>query len=87
MEKKYIKKSGFKYLSEAKRFSKMYALLIMYQISQIDSDVNTEAGWLTTSINRDWAYKELLKLNIPNGFQYLGSFDEALKWFLKNCRK
>jgi hypothetical protein len=78
--------AGFRSVREAKRFSKMYSLMMIYQNGQIDCDINLDAAMLVTDYNRDWAYKELLKMGIPNGFQYIGSFDDALRWFFKSCR-
>lgn len=76
--------SPFNSAREAKKFAKMFSLLMIYKNGQIDCDINPDAATLVTEYNRDWAYKELLKMKIPNGFQYLGTFDEALKWFIKN---
>ena len=78
--------AGFRSVREAKRFAKMYSLMMIYQNGQIDCDVNIDASMIITEYNRDWAYKELLKMKIPNGFQYIGSFNEALRWFFKTCR-
>jgi len=78
--------AGFRSVREAKRFSKMYSLMMIYQSGQVDCDINLDAAMLVTDYNRDWAYKELLKMGIPNGFQYIGSFDDALRWFFKTCR-
>ena len=78
--------AGFRSVREAKKFSKMYSLMLIYQNGQIDCDINREASMLITDYNRNWAYKELLKMKIPNGFQYIGSFDEALRWFFQTCR-
>ena len=64
----------------------MYSLLMIYQKGQIDCDTHFSASMLVTDFNRDWAYKELLKMGIPNGFQYLSTFDEALRWFFQSCR-
>lgn len=79
-------KGGFRSVREAKRFSKMYSLLMIYQNGQVDCDINLDAAMLVTDYNREWTYKEILKMGIPSGFQYIGSFDDALRWFFKNCR-
>jgi hypothetical protein len=68
---------------EAKRFSKMYALL---QILNSQVDAMNDAAAITTDFQSEWAYAELCRMNLPNGFDRLGSFDEALRWFLQTCR-
>jgi len=78
--------AGFRSVREAKKFSKMYSLMIIYQSGQIDCDVNKDAAMIVRDYNRSWAYKELVKMGIPNGFQYIATFDEALRWFFKTCR-
>jgi len=78
--------AGFRSAREAKRFSKIYSLLIIYQKGQIDCNTHLSASMLVTDLNRNWAYKELLKMGIPDGFQYISSFDGALRWFFKTCR-
>lgn len=75
--------AGFHSVREAKRFSKMYALLQILN-SQVD-DMN-DAAAITTKFQSNWAYNELCRMNLPEGFDRLGSFDEALRWFFQTCR-
>jgi hypothetical protein len=72
----------FRTLREAKRFSKIYALLQIMN-SQVGGD-NEETS-IVTDLQCDWAHKELCKMNLPDGFSKLGTFDGALQWFLQNC--
>ena len=78
--------AGFRSNREAKRFSKMYALMMLYQKGQVVCNINIYASMIASEMIKDYAYKELLKMGVPNGFQMLGSFDEALRWFFKACR-
>jgi hypothetical protein len=78
--------TGFRSNAEAKRFSKIYALLMCYQKGQIDCNVHLDASMIVTEKIKEWAYKELLKMKAPNGFQMISSFDDALKWFFRTCR-
>lgn len=75
--------AGFRSIREAKRFSKMYALL---QILNSQVDAMNDAGTITTDFQAEWAYNELCRMNLPQGFDRLGSFDEALRWFFQTCR-
>lgn len=75
--------AGFRSVREAKRFSKMYALL---QILNSQVDGRNDAAAIATDFQNEWAYTELCRMNLPNGFDRLGSFDEALRWFSQTCR-
>ena len=75
--------AGFSSVREAKRFSKMYALL---QILNSQIDAMNDAAAITTSFQAEWAYAELCRMNLPQGFDRLASFDEALRWFFQTCR-
>ncbi len=75
--------AGFRSVREAKRFSKMYALL---QILNNQVDAMNDAATITTGFQSEWAYTELCRMNLPEGFDSLGSFDEALRWFFRTCR-
>jgi hypothetical protein len=76
--------AGFNSLSEAREFSKMYSFLLIYNCGQIDDAAGAAA--IVTEIRREWAYKELLKMGVPDGAMYVGSFEDALKWFFENRR-
>ena len=75
--------AGFRSVREAKRFSKMYALL---QILNSQIDAMNDAAAITTDFQAEWAYTELCRMKLPQGFDRLGSFDEALRWFFQTCR-
>ena len=75
--------AGFRSVREAKRFSKMYALL---QILNSQIDAMNDAVAITTDFQAEWAYTELCRMKLPQGFDRLGSFDEALRWFFQTCR-
>lgn len=75
--------AGFRSVREAKRFSKMYALL---QILNSQIDAMNDAATIATDFQREWAYTELCRMDLPNGFDRLGSFDEALRWLFQTCR-
>ena len=75
--------AGFRSVRDAKRFAKMYALLQVLN-SQIDG--TGDATTISTKLQHEWAYTELCRMNLPDGFDKNGSFDDALKWFFKNCR-
>ena len=76
--------AGFRSVREAKRFSKMYALL---QVLNSQVDAMNDAATITTALQSEWAYTELCRMNLPEGFDSIGSFDEALRWFFQTCRQ
>jgi len=73
----------FNSIREAKRFSKMYALLQILS-SQIDHQIS-EAE-IAKKLQSEWAYEELCRMKLPDGFDNLASFEDALSWFVKYCR-
>ena len=75
--------AGFRSVREAKRFSKMYALL---QVLNSQVDAMNDAATITTALQSEWAYTELCRMNLPEGFDSIGSFDDALRWFFQTCR-
>ena len=79
---KVVQMAGFRSIKEAKKFSKMYALLqILY--GQVDSE--NIAGNIVTIYQNEWAFNELTKMKLPAGFMQ-PTLEDSLQWFLKNCR-
>lgn len=75
--------AGFFSLREAKRFSKMYTLLTIIH-TQLDSlEISAE---IVSHLQVEWAYKELEKMKLPDGYQKLSTLDDLLTWFFKTCR-
>jgi hypothetical protein len=75
--------SGFFSLREAKRFSKMYALLKIIH-TQLDSP--EKSAEIVSHLQVEWAYKELEKMKLPDGYKQLSTLDDLLRWFFKTCR-
>lgn len=74
--------AGFLSLREAKRFSKMYAYLMIIH-TQLDSP--EKSAEIVSHLQVEWAYKELEKMNLPDGYKQLLIFDDLLQWFFKTC--
>ena len=55
--------AGFRSVREAKKFSKMYALL---QILNSQVDAMNDAAAITTDFQSEWAYTELCRMNLPH---------------------
>ena len=74
--------AGFRSNREANRFAKFFALLTIYCFDSCDfekDDIIVQKGI-------EYAETEILKMNIPEGWQELSEYNSAKKWFFQACR-
>jgi hypothetical protein len=79
--KQLVSYSPFSSIRSAKKFSKIYGLL---QIVNSQVDVEGNEAQIVTILQKEWAYNELYKMNLPEDFGGLGSFNECLRWYFRN---
>ena len=69
----------FRTFQQFKRCAKAWALLTVYHNPDVDG---APADFCQASFN--YVEKELLKMNLPVGWNQHGEFDCFVEWFIKN---
>jgi len=74
--------AGFTSIREAKRFAKYYGLMKLLN-TQIDN-TSDDADCISTLLG-SYAFTELLKMKLPDGFDKISGYEDAKKWWFETC--